>query len=249
MQLRLWLRLWLWLRLLWLRVKDKCIVLVPVAGHIEPGCEQALQALEAAGYTVWRQWGFSEISLGRSRMATAALADGFDELMWIDSDIIFDPRDVDKLRAHDLPIVGGIYAAKGPKTFICTPLDSTTELVFGRGGGLLEIKYAGAGFLLTRRSLYEQIQEHHQLPRCEATDFSEGDADDPGIVPYFLPMILDNRRYLTEDYSFCERARACGHKVMADTTVRLGHVGSFVYSWSQGPTGDTVRFPINGSRR
>ena len=223
---------------------DRCIVLVPVSHHIEPGCEQGLQALEAAGYTVWRQWGFSEISLGRSRMATAALADGFTELMWIDSDIIFEPTDVDRLRAHQLPIVAGIYAAKGRQTFICTPLESTTELVFGPGGGVVEIKYAGAGFLLTRRSVYDRIQHAHQLPRCEAPDLSAGAPDDPGIVPYFLPMIVDNRWFLTEDYSFCERARACGHHVMADTTIRLGHVGSFVYSWDRGHTGETVRCAI-----
>jgi hypothetical protein len=229
-------------------MKERCIVLVPVAGHIEPACEQGLQALEAAGYTVWRQWGFSEISLGRSRMATAALADGFTELMWIDSDIVFEPSDVDRLRRHELPIVAGIYVAKGRQTFICTPLPSTTELVFGRGGGVIELQYVGAGFLLTRRSVYDRIQEAHQLPRCEAPDLSDGAPDDPGIVPYFLPMIHENR-FLTEDYSFCERARACGHQVMADTTIRLGHVGSYAYAWDRGQDADTVRFPIRSTRR
>jgi hypothetical protein len=226
-------------------MKNSCIVLVPVGHHIEPGCEQGLQALEAAGYTVWRQWGFSEISVGRSRMATAALADGFEELMWIDSDIVFDPADVDKLRRHELPIVAGIYAAKGRDMFICTPLESTREITFGRGGGLLEVKYVGAGFLFTRRSVYDAIEAHYKLPRCDADPHLRDGDRDPGIVPYFLPLIADGRHFLTEDYSFCDRARGCGHKVMTDTTIRLAHIGSYGYCWDNGkPQGGTFRFVI-----
>jgi hypothetical protein len=37
--------------------------------------------------------------------------------------------------------------------------------------------------------------------------------------------------YLPEDYAFCERARQCGYKIMADTTIRLWHHGSYGYSW------------------
>jgi len=37
--------------------------------------------------------------------------------------------------------------------------------------------------------------------------------------------------YLGEDYAFCERARQAGHKVIVDTTIRLGHVGRYTYGW------------------
>jgi GT2 family glycosyltransferase len=35
--------------------------------------------------------------------------------------------------------------------------------------------------------------------------------------------------YLAEDYAFCERARQCGFKIMADTTIRLWHIGEYAY--------------------
>jgi len=82
---------------------SRCIILVPVAGAIDPGCEDALRELERRGYAVWRVRGYSAIDAARNQMASDALAQGFDELMWIDSDIVFDPDDVDKLRRHDLP--------------------------------------------------------------------------------------------------------------------------------------------------
>ena len=39
--------------------------------------------------------------------------------------------------------------------------------------------------------------------------------------------------YLAEDFAFCERARQCGYTILADTTIRLGHIGSCEYSWEE----------------
>jgi hypothetical protein len=41
----------------------------------------------------------------------------------------------------------------------------------------------------------------------------------------------DGHWYLSESFSFCERARQCGYRVWADTTIRLRHLGSYGYSW------------------
>jgi len=91
----------------------KCIVLVPTQDMIEGGCEEGLHELEKMGYTVLRRWGCSDISMARSQMAADALGKGFEELMWIDSDILFDPNDVNVLRSHNLPIIGGYTQKKG----------------------------------------------------------------------------------------------------------------------------------------
>ena len=76
----------------------KCAVLVPFSGFIHPGCERALQELERRGYPVRRVGGYAAIDQGRNQMATDALLDGFDETMWIDSDVEFHPDGVDQLR-------------------------------------------------------------------------------------------------------------------------------------------------------
>src|SRR5215510_5480648 len=128
---------------------SRCVVLVPFGSHIEPECARALVDLEARGYAVRRVSGYAAIDQGRSQMATDALADGYDELMWIDSDIGFDLAAVDLLRSHGLPIVAGIYPKKGLRELACHLLLDTTEIAFGEGGGVFEIKYAATGFLLT----------------------------------------------------------------------------------------------------
>ncbi|MFF0492552.1 hypothetical protein ACFYTQ_26280 [Nocardia sp. NPDC004068] len=205
----------------------RCCVLVPIGGYLEPECARGLSELERRGYTVRTITGYAAIDQGRSQMATDALLDGFDGLMWIDSDIGFDPDSVDMLRHHDLPIVCAIYAKKGVRELACHMLPGTKRILFGEGGGLMEIKYAATGFLFTHRTVYETMIEHEQLPICNK-QFGRV------TVPYFLPLIQqdgENHWYLGEDYAFCERARRSGFDIMADTRIRLNHIGRKAYSW------------------
>ncbi|MGH7226657.1 MAG: hypothetical protein ACRELF_25860, partial [Gemmataceae bacterium] len=122
---------------------SRCVILVPVGGSIDPGCEDGLRELERRGYPVWRVRGYANVHDARNQMASDALAQGFSELMWIDSDIVFDANDVDRLRRHDLPLVCGIYAKKSRRQFACAFLPQTRQVAFGVKGGLVEILYCG----------------------------------------------------------------------------------------------------------
>ncbi len=65
------------------------VVLVPIATSIDPGCDRALKVLERKGYEIRRLYGCAAIDQARNQLATDALADGFEETLWIDSDIQF----------------------------------------------------------------------------------------------------------------------------------------------------------------
>lgn len=205
----------------------RCAILVPFASAIMPACEQALRELERRGYQVRRVGGYAAIDQGRNQMATDALLDGFEETMWIDADIDFHPDAVDRLRSHGLPIVCGIYPQKAKRALASHLMPGTTKTVFGKEGGLIEILFAGAGFLHTRREVYAAIQERLGLPVCNERFRIP-------LIPFFHPMLHeyeDGHWYLAEDYAFCQRARQCGFKIMADTTIRLMHVGNYSYGW------------------
>ena len=206
---------------------QSCVILVPAGGAIDAGCEEGLHELERRGYPVWRVRGYSAVDAARCQMASDALAQGFEELFWIDSDIVFNPDDVEKLRRHQLPFVCAIYPKKGPRQFAANYLPGMSNLLFGQAGGLTEILYSGFGFNCTHRAVYADIQRQLKLPVCNQK-FPQP------LVPYFMPFVHDDGTgpwYLNEDYAFCERARQCGHRIMVDTTVRLWHVGSYRYSW------------------
>jgi hypothetical protein len=226
--------------------QPRCVVLIPVYGAIEPDCEAALQRLEQSGLTVRRVRGYSAIDAARNQMATNALADGFDELIWVDSDVLFRPEDVATLRNHDLPLVCGVCPKKGPRQFACAFLPGTRSITFGRDGGLTEVRYCGFGLVYTRRVVYETIQERLRLPVCNQR-FGQS------LVPFFAPLVVEDAEgawYLSEDYAFCERARQCGFRIMADTSLRLWHVGSYRYGWedagSDKPRYGTYTFHMGG---
>lgn len=204
-----------------------CVVLVPVGGPIDHVCEDALRELERRGHSVWRYRGYSAVDAARNQMATDAIGKGFQELMWVDCDVAFDPDDVAKLRSHDLPFTCGIYPKKGPRQFACEFLPGTPAVRFGKGGGPVEIKYCGFGFTHVRAEVFEAVEERFDLPICNLRFGSP-------LVPFFGPMVVTDpggHWSLSEDYAFCERARQCGFNVVADTTIRLWHVGTYRYGW------------------
>lgn len=204
-----------------------CVVLVLYTQRVESACETGLQELERRGYPVRRVAGYVNIDIAWSQTASDALRDGFEELMWIDADVGFHAEDVDRLREHGLPFVCGVYVKKGVRALSCHVIPGTKEIVFGEQGGLVELKYAATGFLLTHRKVYEEIQEKLALPTCNE-QFGRA------MTPYFMPLIGEDRGepwYLAEDFAFCERARQCGYQIWADTTIRLWHYGAYAYSW------------------
>ncbi len=203
------------------------MILVPYNDRIVEPCEDSLRHLERRGYAVRRVFGFAAIDQGRNQLATDALLHGFEETMWIDSDVAFDPKTVEMLRGHNLPIVCGIYPQKGKRAIAAHVMPGTPKMTFGKNGGLHEVRYAGAGFLLIRREVYLTMQEQLRLPMCNER-FGKP------MIPFFQPMTIpldDGYWYLAEDYAFCERARQCGYKIVADTSIRLWHWGTCGYGW------------------
>src|SRR5262245_17344209 len=152
---------------------SSCVILVPAFGQPTPKCEEGLRELERRGYPIRRVRGFSAIDQGRNQMASDALHDGFEETMWIDTDIGFSADSIEQLRSHNLPLVAGLYPEAGPRSVACRLLPGTDEIVFGEQGGLIEVQHVAAGFLHVRRAAYEAIRVKLALPLCN-TRFGRG---------------------------------------------------------------------------
>ena len=225
----------------------RCVVLTPYHNSIHPHCDRGLDDLEYRGYTVRRIPGFTSIDQARNQLATDALLDGFQETMWIDSDVGFEADDVDRLRSHQHPVSSGIYAQKGKKSVASYLMPGMESITFGTNGGIIEILYAATGFLHVRRNVYLEVIRQQQLPICN-------EALSKPMIPFFEPMlhqIDDGTWYLVEDYAFSQRIRSAGFPIWADTSIRLWHFGSYGYGWE-----DTARqterfdaFTINFSQK
>ena len=206
---------------------NRCVVLATGCAQAGSPTAAGFRELERRGYSVWWVEGAGHLDRLRSQAVTEVLARGFSETLWIDSQIEFDPNDVVKLRAHQLSLVAGVCPREGGRGFAMELLPGTSRVELGTEGGLLEIQYAAAGFLLVRREVYETFVSRLRLPLCSA-------AAGPPFISYFLPHVTEGDRgaiYLESDFAFCQRARQCGFSIFADTTIRLWRNGNYRYSW------------------
>ncbi len=232
--------------------RSACVVLVPYFDRIEPETNRTLQELSERGYAVRTLRGCSQIDMARSILATQALKDGYQELMWIDSDVTFNPYDVSRLRSYNLPITAGLYVKKGKPEFAGRFLGNE-PVTFGKGGKLVEMAAVGFGFVHVRSAVFAKMAALTAMPSC-----SGGLHPDEPITPFFMPMMVQEKGqwfYLSEDASFCQRARWAGFSIIADTTIKLGHgVGPYKWTWDDIPPRQTyetfrVEFDLAGGEK
>jgi hypothetical protein len=194
-----------------------CVVLVPSGTKIDPGFEGALSELNRRGYPVRRVRQDEPPPAFRDRMVEDALISGFRELLWLDPSVVFDPTDVERLRAHGLPFVCGVYPLSGVRGLACEFAAGTTAIRFGRRGGLLPVVACGLGFALVRSPVFEAISR-----RCSVGvgEYFAGAEAGPGTVVGVV-----------EDALFCDRVRASGFDIVADTSIRLWRAGGSRLGW------------------
>lgn len=172
--------------------------------------------------------GDSLVPRARNVLAARFLRSSATHLLFIDTDLIFSPAHIARIASHDVPIVAGLYPKKQRELgWVCNLLDEGAEV---RDDGLLPAKYAGTGFLMIAREVLERMVEAY--PEIE---YDPDEGDESGIKWDFFATGVwkcpetGRRRYLSEDWFFCQRARDLGYEVLIDTSIVCKHVGKFIY--------------------
>jgi hypothetical protein len=149
----------------------------------------------------------------------------------------------DKLISHDLDFVGGLYSIKKPETLkikgtrICSSvMMSGTTPDFNTG--LQEVRWLSSGCWCIKRSVMTKMIEAYPELIYDGDDNASGKK----IYGVCIPMIYEMKpsdfpdlkvpfkKYLSEDWSMCERWRKIGGKIFADTSIVLRHIGKIDYS-------------------
>lgn len=212
-------------------------VTVAVCAHreIQAQTYENLRALESCPdpkVTVRLIDGDALISRSRSRAATAFLKSTQDELlMFIDDDIVISPFDATKLmqEAYQLkkPIIGAAYVTKSKKNpgFAVRPLKEES-LAFGTEGKIYEMRSISTGCMIIQRDVLQKFINENIAPFCRHGN--------TGYYPFFQheKMMIDGVwEDVSEDWYFCEKARKLGFSIWCDTTIKLGHIGPYEYTW------------------
>lgn len=171
--------------------------------------------------------GDSLVSRARNRIAAAFLRSDCTHLLFLDTDLIFSPEHIARLVSHNEPIVAGLYPKKQRELgWVCNLLPGVEM----DERGLKPVRYAGTGCLLIAREVLEAM-----IVRWPEIEYDPDDGDEAGVKWDLFPTGVHvcpetgRRRYLSEDWWFCQRALELGYTVWMDTQVILKHVGPMVY--------------------
>lgn len=220
----------------------KVFIAIPSFWHIDPHFHQCcLKAFSdfrdspdvpgALHGQVMHSFGDSP-NVGRSRnmLTHAFLKSDCTDLLFIDSDLIFNKAQIDRIVAHEEDVVGGIYCKKqeGP----VQPCINSMKGAELKENGLAQVAYIGTGFLRIRRAVFErmiaELGEDLWYNSDTKPEHKEYCFWGMGVYKYKD----GNRRWLSEDWFFCQRCMDLGIKVFADRRVVLKHSGHAIYPLS-----------------
>ena len=200
----------------------KTLIAIPCMDMVHTNFMKSLIQMKRVGESRFSISCSSLVYDARNTLARQAIAEGFDRMLWLDSDMDFNPDLLEQLSAdmdEGLDLVSGLYfKRKAPIMpvlykevgYYHSPQDESVTPVaipfedYPRDS-LFEVSGVGFGGCLVSVDLVKRVTEKYGLP--------------------FSPILG-----FGEDLSFCVRARDIGAKLWCDSRVKMGHVGYGVIS-------------------
>ena len=180
-------------------------------------CLLDLEKPEGTCYTVIKN---TLIYNARNLIADNAIKEGFDYVLWLDSDITFEPDTLIKLlidaQKHNLDFVSGLCFMRRKKTQPVLykkiwwdvsqdgNVSTGAEPFLDYPSGLFNCEGAGFGCVLTSVRLLKAVGDVYGSP--------------------FTPLMG-----MGEDLAFCLRARKTGFALWCDAEVKCGHIGEYIF--------------------
>lgn len=201
----------------------KTLLAIPCMDMVHTGFMKSLLMMSKVG-----EIGFSIISSSliydaRNSLAKHAIDGGFDRVLWLDSDMEFQPDLLERLsedmETENCDIIGGLYFTRKQPTipvvyqkvgyFHSDEDDTVSPAALSYyeypKDQIFPCEGIGFGAVLVKTDLIKKVQEKYGLP--------------------FSPILG-----FGEDLSFCMRARDVGGKVCCDSRIKVGHIGQYIFS-------------------
>lgn len=177
----------------------------------------------------------------RDEACQIAISNDYDYILFIDSDMVVEPRALVYALKREADIVTGLYFKRKDnhepvlykkigKRYTDengTIHHSFTEVATDLSKEFFEVEGCGFGFVLIRTEVLKTMHKKY--------------------LSWFEPL-----PGMGEDLSFCERCKDFGFKIMCDTSIYLGHMGTYVYDfkdWIQDDNTDGIKVEWNKEQR
>lgn len=168
-------------------------------------------------------WVSFDALIQRCRNDTLALAiyQDVDELVWIDTDIEWQPEQFYKLLQYPVDVVGGTYPKKGDLEQYVLNLGKHNGHT-DPNTGLMEVDGLGTGFLRFSRRACQWLWNN-------STPYIEREKDNIE-KRWAFDVTIQNNDLISEDIWVCRRlATEGGLKIYLDPTITCNHVGGKKY--------------------
>jgi len=161
----------------------------------------------------------SLLPLARNTLLNEAYKRKPDDIIWIDTDMVWEPDTLRRLLKHDVDVVGSACRKKIPDN-VQFNFQLFKEKSFEPDEkGLIEVRRLGTGFLRMSRKAYTHLWENDKKYEVQGVMGSN----------VFEIGIWQGRELLSEDFIVCEKLIQHGFKIFMDPELTVGHVGTFNY--------------------
>lgn len=203
----------------------------------------------------------SLITRARNYLADEFLRSDMDYLMFIDSDIHFEAQDILVMMHYaannpNMEVLCGPYpkktiawekikaavdrgfADKNPGVleefvgdYVFNPVDNVREM---RIDEPVEVKEGGTGFMLVKREAFSKMDAAYPELSYKPDHLRTVNFDGSREIMAYFDTVIDpvSKRYLSEDYMFCQWARNAGSQVWMLPWIKLKHAGSYIFGGS-----------------
>ena len=203
----------------------------------------------------------SLITRARNYCCDEFMRSGATHLMFIDSDIGFNPQDVIALLAiqddtSPYDVIGGPYPKKciswekikmavdkgvadeDPNRlekfvgdYVFNPKSGQSQIPINQP---VEVSEIGTGFMMIRRRTFEKYTESFPELHYKPDHVRTEHFDGSREIMAYFDCIIDpvSKRYLSEDYMFCYNVQKMGGQVWFCPWMQLQHVGTYIFGGS-----------------
>lgn len=202
----------------------------------------------------------SLITRARNYLTDEFLRTDYTHMLFIDSDIHFNPQDVVALLALDKDVIGAPYpkksinwgniaqAARTHPTMEPRELENLVgEYVFNVVKGTesfqvsepLEVMEIGTGFMMIKRHVFPKLEKEFPQLRYKPDHVGQANFDGSRYIHAYFDTIIDTKdsatgggsdRYLSEDYMFCQLWRKIGGHIYMCPWMRTQHIGTYAFT-------------------
>lgn len=195
----------------------KTFIAVPSFEQVPTLFCQSLALLQRAGDT---EIGFEVGSLvytARNKLAKLAIQSEADQVLWLDSDMVFSPdllQRMTKVREeNNIDILTAVCFRRKPPYTPCL-FDRLERREDGKGASY-------TAFMSVPDGIFE-------VGGCGFAGVLMGTDVLLSVASRFNGQMFDPMTGFGEDVAFCWRARQCGYQIFADADIELGHVGNCI---------------------